>query len=393
MENGLIRNRLAFLTLVTAAGLLLAACSGSAPSASWPGLAADAGHAYVAYNQQVHAVDLTTHLQTWAFPVKADNNVGLLYAPPGVSGDIIVVGSEGPTNSYSGVLYGLKSADGTQVWCLAFDQKGGTRQNCPVAGGAATGGLFGITAPSDNRVIGGIALADGTAYFGLASGAVFAVNAANGQMLWRFNAERAVWAAPVVSDGMVFIASLDHRLYALNRADGKLAWSKDLASAVAGTPAYANGTLYVGTFGSQLVALDAASGKEKWTFTANNWVWGGPVLADSTLYFGDLSGTVFALDAGDGTKKWAVTPGGVMTASPAVTADAVYVADRLGKLFALDPATGATKTGWPVEVGGELLTTPLVAGDALLIASHKGANLITAYGANGALQWPFAPSK
>ena len=393
MERVLTRNRLTFMTLLAAAALGLSACAGGAPDVSWPGLAASDQLAFVVYNQQVHAVDLTTHQQAWAFPPTPNNNTGMFFASPGVSAEVVVVGSEGPLNSYSGVVYGVNPATGNQLWCLAFDKKGGDRQNCPLADASAGGGLFGISAPNDNRVIGGISLSDGAAYFGLASGRMYAVEAASGKVLWSFSAEHAVWAAPVVDDGTVYVASLDHKVYALDRKTGEPTWTQDLLSAIAGTPALAGNTLYVGTFGSRVVALDTATGDEKWSAPANQWVWGGPVVAAGTVYFTDLSGTVFAVDAAHGTQKWAVTPGGVMTASPALTADALYVGDRGGKLFALDPATGAVKAGWPLEVGGELLGAPIIAGEAILIAPHKGENLLAAYQADGTLAWPFAPSK
>ena len=387
----MIRKHPLLLSLLLALALALSACTGSVPSAGWPGLSATDQLAFVAFNQQLHAVNLSNGREAWAFPAQPSNNVGLLFTPPALSADLLLVGSEGPTNSFSGAVYALRPDTGQQVWCLVFDKKGADRTGCASAAGADSGGLFAAT--SDNRLLGGIALARDAAYFGLSNGKVFAVSVETGQVLWSFSAEHAIWAAPVVDDGSVYIASLDHHVYALDRAAGTVNWKTDLGAAVAGTPALIDGTLYVGTFGSRVAALDAATGQEQWSTPTQNWVWGGPTVTGGLVYFSDLSGGVTALEAATGAMKWSVTPGGVMTASPLVTAQALYIGDRAGKLFALDPATGATLTGWPLEVGGELLGAPLAAGESLLIAPYKGDNLLAAYPLQGGLlTWAFAPT-
>ncbi len=381
--------------LLFALSLALAACSGATQTPSWPGLAVNDNRAYVAFNQQVHFINLSDGKPAGAFPAQPNNNTGLSFATPGIGSDVVVFGSEGPTNSYSGILYGVDPTTGQQRWCLAFDQKGAQRQNCPLTQGATPSGFLGISPPTDNRIIGGITVAGGIAYFGLASGQVYAVEAESGLDRWAYKTEGAVWAAPLVTDDAVYVTSLDHSVYALDRATGALRWSSDLGAAIAGTPALEDGTLFVGSFGSKLYALDAATGQEKWSAPANYWVWGGPVVQDGVVYFADLAGTVFAVDTASGAQKWAVTPGetGVaITASPAVTQDMLYIGDKAGRIYALDPATGATQ--WKQELQGQLLTTPIVAGDTVLVAPYSGDNLLVAYSADGGAQkWAFAPSQ
>jgi outer membrane protein assembly factor BamB len=395
-----MRNKfLSRLFIILAAAFGLAAC-GSPSASSWPGLATDGQLAYVAYNQQVHAIGLADGKEVWAFPAAPSATTGVFFADPGISPKMIVVGSEGPTASHSGILFGLNPQTGQQQWCLAFDSRGAKRQSCPLASDAIlpiviVPGLFEIEPPSDNRVLGGITIADDTAYFGLANSRVYAVDLVTGKDKWAFKAEHAIWAAPRVEGEVVYVAALDHFVYALNRADGSLKWKKDLGAAVGGTPTVVDGNLYVGSFGSKLYALDTATGGEKWPapFQAHNWVWGGPVFQTGMLYFTDLAGTVFAVDAESGSQKWAVTPGQVMRASPAVSADTVLVGDKAGMLFALNSADGAVR--WKQQLSkGELLTTPLVSNDLVLVTPHQGDNLVVAYTlASGALKWAFAPSK
>ena len=371
-------------------GLLLAAC-GRGPAQAWPGVAADSQWAYIAQGQQVHAVTLADGKQAWAFPTAANNNISQIVSDPGVGADVIVVGSEGASGTYSGIAYGLDRATGQQKWCLAFDQKGASGQNCPLAQGSVGGGFLGIGPAVDDRILGGVTLTNGMAYFGLASGMVYAVDAETGKDLWHFKTERDVWAAPLAAGDVVYVTALDHHVYALDRATGALRWTKDLGAAVAGEPAYANGTLYVGTFGNRLVALDAANGNERWSFTANNWVWSGPALDKGVLYFTDVSGTVFAADATTGAKIWAVTPGGAMRAQPTLAGNNLYVGDHDGNLYALDPATG--KTLWQKQMKGQLLVAPVVVSDTVVVAPYSGDNLLVAYTSIGDFKWPFTPSK
>lgn len=379
------------------AALLLAAC-GRGPAQTWPGVATDTQYAYVAQGQQVHAVSLPDGQQVWAYPTAANNNVSQIVSQPGVGADVIVVASEGPSGTYSGIAYGLDRNTGKPKWCLAFDAKGASSQvepllgNCPLADGGAPAGFFGLGPAVDDRILGGVTLTNGVAYFGLASGAVYAVNAETGKDLWHFKAERDVWAAPLVVTDTIYVVSLDHHVYALDRETGHLRWPpKDMGAAVAGEPTFDKGMLFVGTFGDRLAALDAATGDERWSFTTKNWVWNGPEIAHGVLYFTDVSGNVFAADEATGQQKWVVTPGGQMRARPVLSGDNLYVGDRSGNIFALDPATGSTH--WQRMQKGQILVPAMIVSDTVLVAPYTGDNLLVAYSPNGDLKWAYNPSK
>jgi outer membrane protein assembly factor BamB len=384
-----LQSRFLLLFGLSLAGLLLAAC-GRGPAQTWPGVNADSQYAYVAQGQQVHAVNLADGKPVWAYPTAANNNISQIVSAPGLGADVIVVGSEGPSGSYSGIAYGLDRATGTQKWCLAFDQKGASSQNCPLADGGVTGGLFGIGPAVDDRILGGVTVTNGVAYFGLASGVVYAVDAETGKDKWHFLAQRDVWAAPLVVDKTVYVASLDHHIYALDRDTGTVLWQKDMAAALAGEPTFDQGTLYVGTFGNRLAALDAKTGEERWSFTTKNWVWSGPEVGKGVLYFTDVSGNVFAADQATGQQQWAVLPGGQMRARPVLAGDNLYVGDRTGNIFALDPATGATR--WTRAQKGQILVPAVIVSDTVVVAPYSGDNLLAAYSPNGDLKWAFNPT-
>jgi outer membrane protein assembly factor BamB len=385
-----LQQRFLLLLGLSLAGLLLASCS-RGPALTWPGVAADSQYVYIAQSQQVHAVNLADGRQVWSFPTAADSNISQIVSQPGVGPDVIVVGSEGASGTTSGIVYGLDRNTGTKKWCLAFDQKGADSQQCPLAKGGAVNGVLGIAPAIDDRVLGGVTLTNNVAYFGLASGLMYAVDAETGKDLWYFKAERDVWAAPLVTADTVYVTALDHHVYALDVKTGALHWQKDMGAAVAGAPTLDKGTLFVGTFANQLAALDAATGEQKWTFTAQNWVWSGPTVANGVLYFTDVSGNVFAADEATGQQKWTVKPGGQMRAQPVLSGDSLYVGDHDGNFFALDPATGSTR--WTKTQKGQILVPAVVVSDTILVAPYSGDNLLMAYGPDGTLKWPYNPSK
>lgn len=382
--------------------LLLAAC-GAPPAASWPGLAADQELAFVAHNNQVVAVNLADGKKRWSFPPEGGRGGEIYLADPAVNDEVVVVGSEGPLASYSGAVFGLRRENGQELWCLALDARARDRlataaADCPLVPGATQAGLFGLRPPEDNRVIAGIALADGVAYVAGANNRLYAVDALTGEVQWMQTISRhPIWATPVVVGDVIYVASLDHTLYARDRASGEPLWEQDLGAMLAGTPAVADGVLYIGTFNKEVVALDVSGRRpvEKWRAPAENAVWGGPTVRDGVVYFSDLSGGLYAVDAASGAQKWRVTPGGLLRASPAIAGDLLFIGDKDGRLHARRLADGSEAWTREVAGGGQLYASPLVipGSDLVLAAPYQGSNWLVIYTTAGAEPRAFAPSQ
>jgi outer membrane protein assembly factor BamB len=101
---------------------------------------------------------------------------------------------------------------------------------------------------------------------------------------WTAALDGAVYAEPIVAQGRLFAATEADSVYALDPADGRVLWRQNLGQPVplaslpcgdidplgiTGTPAYADGTLYVAAEvsgpGQVLFALDAVSGAVSWS--------------------------------------------------------------------------------------------------------------------------------
>lgn len=122
--------------------------------------------------------------------------------------------------------------------------------------------------PASDWVWSAPALADGTLYFGDSSGNVFAVDAANGDVLWESGVHTmnvvtganqnppaqikgAIQASPVVQDGVVYVASLGNEqseeglLVALDAADGAELWQATTPAPLFSTPVIVGDTIIV----------------------------------------------------------------------------------------------------------------------------------------------------
>jgi alcohol dehydrogenase (cytochrome c) len=126
----------------------------------------------------------------------------------------------------------------------------------------------------------------GVLYYTYPGPQVFALDAATGRELWRFNAtgksEIRVCCGPnnrgvAISNGLVFVATLDARIVALNAKTGTVAWETRAAEGARGysftmAPLVADGKVIVGVAGGEFEirgfvdAYDVKTGTRVWRF-------------------------------------------------------------------------------------------------------------------------------
>jgi len=169
---------------------------------------------------------------------------------------------------------------------------------------------------------------DGTVYVG-GGGKVWAINP-NGTLKWSYSPGDGVLSSPAISaDGTkIYVGCYDGYLYALNAADGSLYWRYLVAfknGSTTGSPAIgSDGTIYIGSNYGTLYAL-SPEGEELWVFETNNDIRSSPAVSSSgTIYFSTYEGYVYAVNA-DGSKKWHFLMKGSGYSSPAIAADGTVV--------------------------------------------------------------------
>jgi len=141
--------------------------------------------------------------------------------------------------------------------------------------------------------------------------------------VWTSNPAGAI-TPPAVADGMVFVGSKNHSVYALNAADGKVRWRYITGGGIPVTPTVWRGRVFVGSMDGWVYCLRAGDGKLIWRFRGGPherkmlffgrpqslWPIGGGVIVENgvaNFYAGYCSHDrvfVYALDAATGGVIW-----------------------------------------------------------------------------------------
>jgi outer membrane protein assembly factor BamB len=205
------------------------------------------------------------------------------------------------------------------------------------------------------RVRSSAAVDEGTVYVGSQDGKVYAIELKSGAQKWVHETEgasldsshygfdrRTVQSSPAVVGGAVYIGARDGFLYALSAADGHRLWRFDhQVSWVNSSPAVVGGQVYAGSSDGQFEqSVNAPTGAETWRFQAKSTVWGSPAISGNVLYFGDASGSLFAIDRTNGKELWHYQISDKIHSSPVVSNGRVYFGSDDGGVYAVNVAHG-----------------------------------------------------
>jgi eukaryotic-like serine/threonine-protein kinase len=307
---------------------------------------------------------------------------GNLYAIDGASGTVrwkfTTRGAvDGPAAYASGNLV-FESRDGN---LYAVDSRGG-RQRWKIALGADLpfkwGWDFFVSGPAADT-------AGSRVYVGSGNGEVLAVDAATGNVAWRYRTEGRVRSSPTVDGGVVYVGSSDGHLYALDAASGALRWkfatqgvTIDLEKAgfdrrsIQSSPAVTADLVVVGCRDGHLYGVDRATGKERWNFDHQvSWVVGSPAIAGDRAIVGSSDGRfVQAVELASGKELWRSRTDSNALSSPARAGDVAVVGDGSGALLAYDVATGTEL--WRFRTGESIHSSPLVRSGRIYVGSDDG---------------------
>jgi outer membrane protein assembly factor BamB len=350
-----------FILLITGA-LFLTGCAGSAGQRSatgWPGLSADDTTAYLADNRFVYAVNLSNGLEKWRFPVTSDNKRSF-YATPTLTSDGQLI-----AGSYENVLFSLDPNTGVEKWqftdadnryiaaplvietgifapnannnLYALDLQGNLLWTFTTSGplwatptsdpdckciylpgmdhllysiDAQTGELNWQTSELGGSLVGTPAFGSGVLYFGTFNNELLALNANNGQVIWKVPTQDWVWGGPILLDNVLYFGDLSGAFYALNIEDGSVKWQQQADGAITQSPLLSDEKIYFTTAAGSVYALDL-NGTTLWTKNLGEKVklFTTPVRAGDLILVAQTGadGLLVAFDA-QGTQKWIFTP-------------------------------------------------------------------------------------
>jgi len=265
---------------------------------------------------------------------------GPVSSTPAVDGDTLYVAS------YDGKLYALDVRTGAPRWTFATE---GERR-------FEAKGLHGFQPRSQtiadpfDVLLSSPVVANGSVFFGSGDGNLYAVDAASGELRWKFRTGDVVHASPAYANGVVYVGSWDSFFYAVDAATGKEKWrfhgGEDPAIhnqvGFQSSAAVVDGVVYTGCRDSNLYAIDAATGSEKWRFNnEGSWVISSPAVSGGKVVFGTSdSARYFVLDAQTGRPVVQRQNDAYMFSSPAVAGSVVLIGVLNGTLVARDLASG-----------------------------------------------------
>ncbi|TNB69575.1 hypothetical protein FHJ30_18515 [Arthrobacter sp. BB-1] len=249
------------------------------------------------------ALDVKTGSRVWASPM---------------SGSTMSDGT--PAVSDGRVYVGNQTADRVMAYDLATGQ--------PLWTGAATLGGWqdGIPSAGNGRV-----------YIGSGNG-IIARDGATGQTLWTYRSQHpslvngnATPAAPTIAGNVIYMGFPSGAVTALDATTGAVLWDRLLPGeqyrgGVHTSPALSGDTLFVGANNGNFYALDSRTGQPLWHHNIGTWVAAGPAVSGNTVVAGALDGNLYAFTpGGTAAERWSSVSGRVTHAGTGEAASGIGV--------------------------------------------------------------------
>lgn len=230
-------------------------------------------------------------------------------------------------------------------------------------------------------------------YIGSDDGNLYALNAHNGTLLWKYTTGGAILSSPALVNNTIYVGSMDKYLYAIDAATGALKWKFLTATGIGSeSPVVSNGTVLITCSGTypdgHIYAVDAVSGTLKW---AKNLPGPStPVASGGKVFLTGIEGHLNAYNITDGSLAWGRTfP--FARGNAAVSGSKLYLNGSVPeRLLCVDAATG--NTIWSVScLSGS--SGPTVSNGLVYISC---GSTIPQYSeafdaANGNLKWKYSP--
>ncbi len=257
-----------------------------------------AGGVFVpAVDGHLHALDAAGELR-WK-----TNLTGALRNAPVVTDDAVYVVGE------NDIVHALARDDGRILWTYEKEPI----EEITIAGHA------------------GLLLDSGRLFTGFTDGAVVAIDAIDGRLLWELDTSvdvdlrpgdvpqfLDVDTTPVLIDGVLYVASFNGGLYALDPASGTVQWREPQLGGVVALAA-AGPMLVIASARRGVLLFDPVAREVRWTRANERGAPTQPVVTESgTLMYGETQGSLLSLRLSDGAEIGRAESGYGFSGAPAV---------------------------------------------------------------------------
>jgi outer membrane protein assembly factor BamB len=175
------------------------------------------------------------------------------------------------------------------------------------------------------------ALAADRVYLSMTDGRIVALLLETGEPVW----ERRLGGAPndiLALDDRLYVGSNDNYFYAMRTRDGEISWRWPTGADVVGRPVVDDQRVYFVSFDNVLRALDRNTGNQRWKRPLPLRPTRGPIAMDDTLIVSGLSPNAPAYYMKDGTPAGSLAASGELAASPhVVTGDGLPMMVLVGR--------------------------------------------------------------
>jgi outer membrane protein assembly factor BamB len=240
--------------------------------------------------------------ELWSNKLEAE-----VYAAPGINGEDVLFTSE------SGTLSCRNKQDGSERW--QFHIEAPLRCTPTISGGrAALAGcdsLLHLIDVADGKETATVAIdaptgatpamRDQRVYFGTEAGTFYAIDIpANGDkkptVAWTYHdntRNQPIRAAAAVTDKLVVYGSQGKALYGLNPANGEQIWKLPTRARIESSPVIVGNRVVAATTAGKIYLLDAATGEVKWEYDAGGSFVASPAIVDGKIILGNTDGTLY----------------------------------------------------------------------------------------------------
>lgn len=195
----------------------------------------------------------------------------------------------------------------------------------------------------------GVAVEGDRAFAGFSDGSLVALSVEDGRMLWQVQTvAQSVRrfpdsdATPEVRDGRVFSTVFNDGVYAFDASDGSILWRYDTQGADSLT---LDGELLLVGGGRTALALVAETGARAWSLDLGSSYVTRPVVSRKIVFLAGPEG-IRMVDRKTGRPLGHFQPGSGFRAAPVAREDRIWALSNLGFLFRLRVVATVSEAGW-----------------------------------------------
>jgi outer membrane protein assembly factor BamB len=216
-------------------------------------------------------------------------------------------------------------------------------------------------------------------YIGAADGAFYALDARNGDIIWKVATQDVVRGEARITDSAIAFGSDDGALRVVEAQTGKLIWKLQTGGKIIGQPASHERLFYFGSGDGYMYAVEQATGKLRWRSRTGAAIEAPPVIVGDRVLIASFDNFIYALSRTSGDRLWKRRLENRITTAPIVEGDAAMVAPLRSDYVAVFlNANGRRVNLYQLDKEYEIAAAPIFAGDKLILATSKGLVVVNA---------------